>query len=111
MIVDAALVAVAPRSSVARAVSVYVPAATPLQLKPYGAVVSSPSFAAPLKNSTFATEPSESDAVAARFTVAGAVNVAPSVGCVSVTAGDESSWTLTMRATDGTPLASMMKSM
>jgi hypothetical protein len=34
------------------------------------AVVSSPSFAAPLKNSTFVIEPSASDAIAARFTVA-----------------------------------------
>src|SRR5512132_395666 len=111
VIVDAALVVVAPRLSVARAVSVYVPAATLPQVKLYGAVVSSPSFAAPLKNSTFVTEPSASDAVAARFTVAGAVQVAPFVGCVSVTTGGESPWTLTMRATEGTPFASMMKSM
>jgi hypothetical protein len=33
VIVDGALVVVAPRSSVARAVIVYVPAATPLQVK------------------------------------------------------------------------------
>ncbi len=52
VIVDGALVVLAPRSSVARAVTVYVPAATPPQVKLYGAVVSSPSFAAPLKNST-----------------------------------------------------------
>jgi hypothetical protein len=89
VIVDATLVVAPPRSSVARAVSVYVPAGTPLQVKLYGAVVSSPSFAAPLKNSTFATVPSASDAVAVRFTVAGGVKVAPSVGCVSVTAGSK----------------------
>ena len=55
VIVAGALVTVWPRSSVARAVSVYVPAPTPLQLNVYGAVVSSPSFVAPLKNSTFVT--------------------------------------------------------
>src|SRR6188472_1505055 len=37
VILDAALVVVAPTSSAARAVSVYVPAATPLQAKLYGA--------------------------------------------------------------------------
>ena len=76
-----------PKLSVARAVSVYVPAATPLQVKLYGAVVSSPSFVVPLKNSTLVTVPSASEAVAARFTVAGAVKVAPLLGCVSVTVG------------------------
>ena len=112
VIVDGALVVLAPRSSVARAVTVYVPAATPPQVKLYGAVVSSPSFAAPLKNSTLATVPSASDAVAARLTVAGAAKVAPLAGCVSVTVGGEPSpWTLTMRATEGTPFASTRKSM
>jgi hypothetical protein len=43
--------------------------------------------------------------------VAGAVKVAPSVGCVGVTLGCELPWRLTMRATEGTPFASMMKSM
>jgi hypothetical protein len=42
--------------------------------------------------------------------VADAVKVAPFVGCVSVTTGGESPWTLTMRAREGTPFASMMKS-
>ena len=69
-----------PRLSVARAVSVYVPAATLLQAKLYGAVVSSPSFVAPSKNSTLVTVPSASEAVAARFTVAGSVKVAPLLG-------------------------------
>ena len=56
--------------------------------------------------------PSASDAVAARLTVAGAVKVAPFAGCVSVTVGGELPlWTLTMRATEGTPLASTRKSM
>ena len=73
--------------------------------------MSSPSFVGPLKNSTLATVPSESEALAARFTVAGAVKVAPFAGCVSVTAGGELPLTVTMRATDGTPLASTMNSM
>ena len=55
--------------------------------------------------------PSVSDAVAARSMVAGAPKVAPFVGCVSVTVGSESPWSVTMRATEGTPFASMMKSM
>ena len=84
---------------------------TPLQAKLYGAVVSSPSFVVPLKNSTLVTVPSVSDAVAARFTAAGAVKVAPLLGSVSVTVGRELPWRVTMRATEGTPFASMMKSM
>ena len=56
-------------------------------MKLYGAVGSSPSFAAPLKNSTFATVPSASDAVAARLTVAGAVKVAPFIGEVRFAVG------------------------
>jgi hypothetical protein len=60
VMVAAALVVVKPRSSVARAVRVYVPAPTPLQFRAKGAVVSSPSLVAPLKNSTFATLPSGS---------------------------------------------------
>jgi len=80
-------------------------------VKPYGAVASSPSFVVPLKNSTLETVPSASEAVAARFTVAGAVKVAPSLGWVSVTVGRELPWRVTMRATEGTPFASTMKSM
>ena len=41
----------------------------------------------PCRNSTLATVPSESDAVASRRTVASAVNVAPFAGEVSVTVG------------------------
>ena len=112
VIVDGALVVVAPRLSVARAVSVYVPAATPLQVKLYGAVVSSPSFAEPLKNSTFVDR---------------AVGVGRRRGEIHRGGRREGravrrlrerdgrrrvvTWTLTMRATDGTPLASTMKSM
>jgi len=80
-------------------------------VKVYGAVVSSPSFVWPLKNSTFVMLPSVSDAVAVRSMFAGAVNVAPFAGCVSATVGSESPWRVTMRATDGTPFELMMKSM
>jgi hypothetical protein len=45
--IAAAVVVVAPRSSVARAVRLWVPAATPPHEKPYGSVVSSPSLVAP----------------------------------------------------------------
>jgi hypothetical protein len=48
VIVDTELVVVAPSLSIALAVSAYVPAPTPLQLKVYGAVRSSPSFVVPL---------------------------------------------------------------
>ena len=40
-----------------------------------------------MKNSTLATVPSASDAVAAKPTVAGAVKFAPFAGCVNVTVG------------------------
>ena len=43
--------------------------------------------------------------------MAGAAKVAPFAGCVSATAGAALPWTLTMRATDGTPAASTMTSM
>jgi hypothetical protein len=55
--------------------------------------------------------PSGSEAVAARFTVAGAVKPVPSAGWASVTAGGESPSTDTMRASDGTPWASTTNSM
>src|SRR4051794_24316511 len=109
VMVAAALVAVNPASSVARAVSVYMPAATPLHVNAYGAVVSSPSLVAPLKNSTLATVPSASEALAARFTVVGAVKVARAAGCVSVTVGDD--FTVNIVATEGTPFALRRNSM
>jgi hypothetical protein len=68
-------------------------------------------LAAPLRNSTLVTVPSMSDAVAARPIVAGAANVAPFAGCVSVTLGGESPWMAIMLAKEGTPLASTMNSM
>jgi len=54
----------------------------------YGAVVSSPSFVAPLKNSTRATVPSGSEAVAASASFAGEMKLAPFDGDVSDTLGD-----------------------
>ena len=64
---------------------------TLLQSMPYGATVSVPSGAEPLKNSTFVTEPSTSLAVAVTVIVAGSVNVAPLAGEVMLTDG---SWLL-----------------
>src|SRR5207237_8351659 len=61
-----------PPLSVATAVSVYVPAGTLLHVAEYGADVSTPIDVLPLKNSTCAIEPSESDAFALREIVAGA---------------------------------------
>ena len=55
--------------------------------------------------------PSVSVAVAARLTVAGAVNVAPLAGCVSETAGATSGFNVTILAIEGTPLASITNSM
>ncbi len=88
MIVAGLLVVVAPALSVARAVSLYVPAAPTFHWPVYGAVVSSLSFVAPLKNSTRVTLPSASAAVAASATLAGDVKLAPFDGDVSDTVGD-----------------------
>ena len=76
-------------------------------------MVSSPSLVEPLKNSTLVMPPSGSEALAARFTVAGAVNVAPAAGWVRLTLGAVLvvPLTVTIFATDGTPLASMTNSM
>src|SRR2546426_1019390 len=83
----AADVAGAPRLSVATAVREYVPAGALLHEKPSGAVVASPSLVPPWKNSTLATLPSTSVAVAEIGMFAGAVNVAPLAGLVMLTAG------------------------
>jgi hypothetical protein len=98
-----------------------VPAATPLQVKAKGAAVSSPSLVAPLKNWTFAAVPSESDVIAAMFTVAGAAKLALVSGWASVTVGGWSGEggggggvvlpTYRIFATEGTPAESTMKSM
>jgi hypothetical protein len=73
--------------SVACAVMLYVPAATPFQMNEYGLVRSSPSFVDPLKNSTLLTVPSESDAVALIVMFASAVNEALLAGDVTLTVG------------------------
>ena len=70
-----------------------------------------PSFVVPLKNSTFATVPSESEAVAARFTVAGGEKVAPFVGCVSATARRRVGLDVHHAGDRRHAVASMMKSM
>jgi hypothetical protein len=69
-------VVVAPLSSVAFAVNVYVPAATLFHTKLCGPERSSPSFVVPLKNSTLLTDPSESAAFALMVIAFPATNVA-----------------------------------
>src|SRR5207237_6757716 len=78
---------VAFRLSVAFAVIEYVPAATFVHVALYGLLVTVPIDAAPLKNSTFETVPSLSDAVALSEIVAGSLYVAPFTGDVNVTVG------------------------
>src|SRR5688572_8813313 len=87
VMVRAADVVVAPSSSVARAVSEYVPAGTLFQAMLYGLVVSLPISVVPWKKSTRATVPSVSLAVALTVMLAGAVNVAPLAGAVSAAVG------------------------
>src|ERR1044071_6576036 len=55
---------------------------------------------APLKNSTWLTEPSLSDAVAAKVNEAGAVNTAPLLGLLMVTVGVALLTTLTVMAAE-----------
>ncbi|WSG38808.1 hypothetical protein OHA72_46675 [Dactylosporangium sp. NBC_01737] len=66
------VVVVAPRLSTARALTEYEPAATFVQPNVYGDVVSEPSTVEPLRNSTRATEPPGSLAVAAKYPAASA---------------------------------------
>src|SRR5439155_18510970 len=83
------LVAVAPRLSVATAESVYGPAARLLADAEYGLLllVSMPNEIVPLKNCTWATLPSLSEASAVIVISAGAVKVALFVGLVIVRVG------------------------
>lgn len=53
----------------------------------YGAIVSTPSDGAPLKNSSCVTDPSLSEALAVIVMFAGAVKVAPLVGELILTEG------------------------
>src|SRR4051795_11174036 len=73
LIETAADVVAAPALSVARALTEYVPAATPPHENVYGAVVSEPTTVEPFRKSTRDTVPSASAAVAANATVPGAV--------------------------------------
>src|SRR6266850_3355163 len=66
-------VELAPRLSIAVAVRLRTPAAASLRVTLYGALVAVPMRVAPLWNSTFAIEPSVSEALAATVNVAGAV--------------------------------------
>ena len=65
-----------------------------------------------MKNSTFATVPSGSEALATMPTAAGAVNAAPAAGCVMLTLGALlPPASVTILATEGTPSASTTNSM
>src|SRR6185503_11579145 len=76
------------RLSVATAVKVYEPCATPVQVKVNGAVVTvAMRLVPPWKKSTFWMVPSESDAVALSVILAGAVKLAPLAGLVKLTVG------------------------
>src|SRR5438132_12818796 len=79
---------VAPRSSEATAVSVCEPTAR-LTETWKGLEESFPSGLAPSKNCTLVTLPSPSEAEAWMVTLAGAMNVAPSMGLVILTEGGE----------------------
>src|SRR5688572_16933333 len=78
---------VAPRSSMARAVRLYVPEGTPDQTKLKGASDVVAMSVSPKKKSTPAMVPSESAASAVRVILAGAVKVAFAVGLVRLRLG------------------------
>src|SRR6478735_4357737 len=81
------LVVVAPALSVATTVSTCVPDGTFLQVYAYGAVASWPRTAVPSRNSTLATLPSASLALALTVTVGFHANTAPSPGAVIAAVG------------------------
>ena len=86
--VTAALVAALPQLSVARAVSVCVPAADGVQFTEYGALASAlPMAVAPSKNTTLAMLPSLSDAVAVRVIGVPTVPLLLLAGAMSATEG------------------------
>ena len=72
----------APRLSVARVLSEYVPAATAVQVNVHGAAVREPTAAPFARNSTRVTVPSLSNASATMAIVAGAVKCAFAPGLV-----------------------------
>src|SRR4051794_16451396 len=81
------LVVAEPALSVATTVSTCVPAGTFLQLYEYGAGASWPRTVVPSRNSTLATLPSASAALALTVTVGFHSNTAPSAGAVIVAVG------------------------
>jgi len=85
--VTALLVETAPPLSVARAVSVWLPAETFRHVKEKGALVSWPSTVVPSRNSTLVTVPSASLAVAWIVMVGFQVKIPPSTGYVMLTLG------------------------
>jgi hypothetical protein len=87
VVVTGAEFVAAPPLSIATAVSVYVPAATPRHTIEYGALEAVPISDVPAKKSTLTIVPSLSAASAARTMSAGAVAVAPDAGDFSDTVG------------------------
>jgi hypothetical protein len=81
------LVMTAPALSVARTVRTWLPDATFLHVKEYGAAVSWPSTVVPSRNSTFVTVPSGSLAVAVIVIVGFQAKTAPSAGEVMFAVG------------------------
>ena len=77
-----------PRSSVARAVSVYEPAATLLHVIPYGAILVTPTTVPFLQEFDFRHRSARASfALAVMAIVAGAVKFAPFTGAVKLTVG------------------------
>lgn len=87
VMVMVAVLVVALLLSVATARRVWLPALALAQLAAYGALVATPSVLPSRKNSTLATLPSGSLAVAVTFTVLPALKVAPLAGEVRLTTG------------------------
>lgn len=82
-------VAAAPRLSDATAVIVCEPTPTLLQITEYGDDIDDPSDVLPLKYSTLVMLPSLSDALAVKLKLPGANALAPLVGDVILTVGNE----------------------
>src|ERR687890_1565084 len=82
-----ALVVVAPRLSLARAVKVWLPEGTFFQVYEYGEEVSRTSTVVPSRISTAVTVPSGSEAPAEIVMVGFQANVAPSAGELMLTTG------------------------
>src|SRR5712692_725419 len=100
IILTAAEVVLAPRLSVAIAVSVCAPAARLARATPKGAAVAVPTSVAPSKKSTLATLPSASPAVAVTVMLAGAMKTALLAGPVIVTVGGVSTIMIILTAAE-----------